>query len=115
MYIYIYTATVDKFNSFDLTLISFYLRAWTREDATRERERDKERMKRNRVFFRAYNCLIDKCVCVCGKKKEPFSNSKRQSRGAISIVFPPSVASVPFYATLTPNKWTSPLLSRQRI
>lgn len=72
VYIYIYTATVDKFNSFDLTLISFYLRAWTREDATRERERDKERMKRNRVFFRAYNCLIDKCVCVWKEKGALF-------------------------------------------
>lgn len=71
-YIYIYTAIVDKFNSFDLTLISFHLRTWTREDAARERQGERERMKRNRVFFRAYNCLIDKCVCmwVCGTRKE---------------------------------------------
>lgn len=43
VYIYIYTATVDKFNSFDLTLISFHLRAWTREDATKERKREIKR------------------------------------------------------------------------
>lgn len=50
IYIYIPPLT-DKFNSFDLTLISFHLRAWTREDAARERERKRE-WKRNRVFFR---------------------------------------------------------------
>lgn len=43
IHIYIYIYTVDKFNSFDLTLISFHLRAWTREDATREREREIKR------------------------------------------------------------------------
>lgn len=43
IHIYIYTATVDKFNSFDLTLISFHLRAWTREDATKERKREIKR------------------------------------------------------------------------
>lgn len=41
--IYIYTAIVDKFNSFDLTLISFHLRTWTREDAARERQGERER------------------------------------------------------------------------
>lgn len=43
IYIYIYTAIVDKFNSFDLTLISFHLRTWTREDAARERQGERER------------------------------------------------------------------------
>lgn len=46
----IYTTTVDKFNSFDLTLISFHLRTWTREDAAKERERERENEKEPRLF-----------------------------------------------------------------
>lgn len=51
IYIYIYTAIVDKFNSFDLTLISFHLRTWTREDAARERQGEREREWKGTASF----------------------------------------------------------------
>lgn len=90
IYIYIPPLT-DKFNSFDLTLISFHLRAWTREDAAREREREKERMEKEpRLFSGPINRLIDKCVKERKGALFQGSNSwRRQSLGAISIVFPP--------------------------